>query len=196
MHNGRYKYTKQGHAGHRLHHVGEDDGATWKELAVLAHGVVHIHAAPPAVCPHIEWALAEVLVTRVSLTWTEQPAAPGQLRTSLTWTATPGSGGRLASSLKKWQMVRFEVTEDATPGADGERICHLPGRGLWRAAISASGDTMLTESQIGDIISRANGAADLTARLSTALGADVDAELEPYRRAGDGTAITWLHQVG
>lgn len=163
---------------------------------MLAHGAVHVHSAPPAVCPHVEWALSEVLATRISLTWTEQPAAPGQLRAQLTWSAVPGSGGRLAAALKKWQMVRFEVTEDASPGADGERICHLPGRGLWRAAISASGDVMLGESQITDLIARADGLADLQSRLASALGADVDAELEPFRRAGDGTVITWLHQVG
>lgn len=163
---------------------------------MLAHGVVYIHSAPPAVCPHLEWAVSEVLGDRITLTWTEQPAAPGQLRAAAPWSASPGAAGRLAAALKTWQMVRFEVTEEATPGADGERICHTPGRGLWRSAISASGDAVLTESQIGEIVSRAGGLADLTARLASALGADVDAELEPYRRAGDGTAITWLHRVG
>ena len=28
------------------------------------------------------------------------------------------------------------------------------------------------------------------------VGADIDAELEPYRSAGDGSEVTWLHQVG
>ena len=32
--------------------------------------------------------------------------------------------------------------------------------------------------------------------LAELLGASVDAELEPYRRAGDGTVVTWLHHVG
>lgn len=165
-------------------------------VGVLAHGVVHVHSAPPAICPHVEWALSDVLGARVCLQWTEQPASPGQLRTSMTWTGAPGSGGRLATSLRKWQMLRFEVTEDATPGADGERICYLPGRGLWRAAISASGDVMLGESQITALMSRKEGYDDLCSRLAGALGVDVDAELEPYRRAGEGTVVTWLHQVG
>jgi hypothetical protein len=33
-------------------------------------------------------------------------------------------------------------------------------------------------------------------RLSDLLGAHIDADLEPYRRAGEGGAVTWLHQVG
>ncbi|MBN9609479.1 MAG: hypothetical protein BGO26_07415 [Actinobacteria bacterium 69-20] len=163
---------------------------------VLAHGVVYVHSAPPAICPHVEWAMSDVLGTRVSMQWTEQAASPGQLRASLPWSAAPGSGSRLAKALRKWQMLRFEVTEDASPGVDGERICYIPGRGFWRAAVSANGDVMLGESHIADLMARADGVDDLRARLSAALGADVDAELEPYRRAGDGTAITWLHQVG
>lgn len=163
---------------------------------MMARGVVYVHSAPPAICPHVEWALSDVLATRVSLSWTEQPASPGQLRASVSWTGEPGTGARLAKALRKWQMLRYEVTEDASPGADGERICYLPGRGFWRAAVSANGDVMLGESQLADMLARATGMDDLVSRLSAAMGADVDAELEPYRRAGDGTAVTWLHQVG
>lgn len=93
-------------------------------------------------------------------------------------------------------MIRFEIEEDASPGADGERICYLPGRGLWRAALSASGDVVLGESQLAALAAQSSCLEDLQTRLSTALGAPYDAELEPYRRAGDGSAVTWLHQVG
>ncbi len=163
---------------------------------MVAHGVVYVHSAPPAICPHVEWALSDVLGTRVSLEWTEQAASPGQLRTSVAWSGEPGTAGRLAQALRKWQMLRFEITEDPSPGVDGERICHLPGRGFWRAAVSANGDVMVGESQLMDLMSRSAGMDDLLSRLSTVLGTDVDAELEPYRRAGEGTAITWLYQVG
>jgi hypothetical protein len=50
--------------------------------------------------------------------------------------------------------------------------------------------------QLADLMARASGMDDLISRISTAMGTDVDAELEPYRRAGEGTAVTWLHQVG
>lgn len=171
-----------------------ETGRGW--LIVLAHGVVYIHSAPAAICPHVEWALANVLGTRVSLQWTPQSAAPGQLRASVSWQAAPGSAGRIAQALATWQMLRFEVTEDATPGADGEQICHIPGRGLWRSAISASGDVVIGEAQVAAILAKATCLDDARAKLQAVLGADVDRELEPYRRAGDGSAITWLHQVG
>ena len=41
-------------------------------------GVLFVHSAPRALCPHIEWAAAEVLGARVHLDWTDQPAAPGK----------------------------------------------------------------------------------------------------------------------
>jgi hypothetical protein len=165
-------------------------------VSVNTRGVVYVHSVPPAICPHVEWALSDVLGTRVSLSWTEQHAAPGQLRASVSWTGEPGTGGRLARALRKWQMLRYEVTEEASPGSDAERICHLPGRGFWRAALSASGDVVLGASQLADLMARSSGMDDLASRISAALGMDVDAELEPYRVAGDGTPVTWLHQVG
>ena len=42
-------------------------------------GVLYIHSAPRALCPHVEWAVAGVLGVRVSLDWTRQPAAPNQI---------------------------------------------------------------------------------------------------------------------
>ncbi|MBA2698563.1 MAG: DUF3145 family protein, partial [Nocardioidaceae bacterium] len=54
-------------------------------------GVVYIHAAPPALCPHLEWATAGVLGAPVTLQWTPQPAAPGMLRAELSWEAPVGT---------------------------------------------------------------------------------------------------------
>ena len=33
-------------------------------------GVLFVHSAPRALCPHIEWAGAEVLGSRIHLDWT------------------------------------------------------------------------------------------------------------------------------
>ena len=46
---------------------------------MATRGVVYVHSAPPALCPHIEWAVAGVLGTRIAFAWTAQPAAPGRL---------------------------------------------------------------------------------------------------------------------
>ncbi|WP_246233125.1 DUF3145 domain-containing protein [Nakamurella aerolata] len=162
----------------------------------MGRGVVYVHSAPAAICPHAEWALSSVLGDRVALHWTPQAAAPGQLRTDLSWTGAPGTGGQLANALKAWPMLRFEVTEEPSAGSDGERICHLPGRGIWRATTSANGDVMVGEDRIRALLEHGYGAEKLAHELQQLLGADIDAELEPYRRAGDGTQVTWLHQVG
>ncbi|HEY3202018.1 MAG TPA: DUF3145 family protein, partial [Actinomycetes bacterium] len=41
---------------------------------MTTRGVLYVHSAPSALCPHVEWAIAGVLGMRVSLEWTRQPA--------------------------------------------------------------------------------------------------------------------------
>src|ERR1700685_2823627 len=99
--------------------VGEDAsssaaGRSW----VSVRGVLHVHCAPPALCPHIEWAVAGALGVQVSLPWVDQPASPGSLRAELLWQGRPGSSGAITSALAGWNLVRFEVTEDASQGCD------------------------------------------------------------------------------
>src|SRR5690242_5310329 len=86
---------------------------------VSARGVLYVHSAQPALCPHIEWAVAGVLGVPVDLTWTPQPAAPGTLRAQAEWEGRPGTAAAITSSLMGWQRIRFEITEDASPGVDG-----------------------------------------------------------------------------
>lgn len=162
----------------------------------MTRGVVYVHSAPAAICPHVEWAIASVTGGRVTLSWTAQPAAPGSLRADASWSGAAGTAGKLAKALKAWPMLRFEITEEASPGVDGERICHLPGRGIWRAAMSANGDVTLGEDQVRSVLAGATSLDAVHHQLAELLGAHVDVELEPYRRAGEGTAVTWLHQVG
>ncbi len=159
-------------------------------------GVVFVHACPKALCQHVEWALERVVGAPVSLSWADQPAAHGAYRAEVAWTGAPGTAARLVTALRAWPMLRFEVTEEASSGVDGERICHVPGRGIWRAAISANGDVVLGEDQLRSLLAAASNLEAVHHRLGDLLGAHIDADLEPYRRAGEGTAGTWLHQVG
>jgi hypothetical protein len=161
-----------------------------------SQGVIFVHSAPAAICPHVEWAISGVIGDRVSLSWTAQPASPGQLRAEVGWKGEAGTAGRIASALRAWPMLRFEITENASGTADGERVCHVPGRGIWRSGMSANGDVVLGEDQIRSLMERATSLDGLRHALSSAIGSEVDAELEPFRRAGEGTPVTWLHQVG
>ncbi|MBX6358309.1 MAG: DUF3145 domain-containing protein [Micromonosporaceae bacterium] len=159
-------------------------------------GVVYVHSTPLAVCPHVEWAIARVLTVPVSLQWTPQPLEPGARRAECSWTGRPGTAAEIASELRQWPMLRFEVTEEPSPGVDGERFMHVPGRGLFRATAGAAGDVQLGEDRIRTLMAAARGPEALSHLLDKALGTAWDAELEPYRHAGDGAPVTLLTRVG
>lgn len=167
-----------------------------REVDVPAQGVLYVHSCPAAVCPHVEWAVARVLGVPVRLEWAQQGADPATLRAKCEWSGKPGTAGELASALRAWGMLRFEVTEDATDGVDGERIVHVPGRGAHRSTMSANGDVLISEDRLKAVLASARTYEALTHGLEKLLGDAWDAELEPYRHAGDGAAVSWLHQVG
>ena len=95
-----------------------------------ARGVVYVHSAPPALCPHVEWAVAGVLGVSVTLPWVSQSAAPGMMRAELGWQGRPGTAGAITSALAGWNRLRFEVTEEASPGCDAVRFSHTPTSAL------------------------------------------------------------------
>ena len=81
----------------------------------IARGVLFVHSAPRALCPHVEWAAGNVLGGRVSFEWTEQPAGPGFFRAEYSWQGAQGNGARLASALRGWAHLRYEITEFERP---------------------------------------------------------------------------------
>jgi hypothetical protein len=152
---------------------------------VMTCGVVFIHATSSALCPHIVWALESVLGESVALDWTRQPLGPKMLR------------AEVVSALRGWDNLRFEVTEEPSPGSDGSRWSHTPSLGIHHAWTSASGDAVINEDRLRAAISASHGdPARLTRELDRLLGRDWDDELEPFRRAGDGANVRWLHMVG
>jgi Protein of unknown function (DUF3145) len=185
---------------------------------VSARGVLQIHAAPPALCPHIEWAVAGILGVPVNLPWVDQPASPGSLRAELDWQGRPGSSGAITSALAGWNRLRFEVTEEASPGCDAVRYSYTPDLGTFSATVSACGDIMVPENRLRAAmeLAAAGGQRDgelsglqdrhgprhpalggsLEAELSLLLGQPWDAELEPFRHAGAGAPVRWLNATG
>jgi uncharacterized protein DUF3145 len=159
-------------------------------------GTIYVHSSPSAVCPHVEWAIAGALQTRVDLQWTAQTAAPGRLRAEGNWSGQPGTAAAVVSALRAWPMLRFEVTEEPSLGLDGERFCFVPGLGLWRARTSANGDIVVGEDQLRALAATAHGRDAFAHQLDQLLGAAWDDALEPFRRAADGAPVTWLHRVG
>lgn len=160
----------------------------------MSAGVLYVHSCPPALCPHVEWAVAAELGARARMEWVEQPFAPGQLRAEINWRGRPGTAGRLAAALRGWSVLRYEVTEDPSPGCDGERYTVTPTLGVFRSAMSVNGDVLVGEDRLRTLLATAIG-PQLAQGLDGLLGSAWDDELEPYREAGEGAPVTWLHQV-
>lgn len=159
-------------------------------------GVLLVHSAPASLCPHIEWALSGILDERIELDWDEQPAAPGMFRAELTWRAPQGTGSLLASAIRGWAHLRYEVTEEASRGVDASRWSHTPELGIFHAHTDAMGNVVVGEDRIRYAYQKSGGdGAAMCAELSLALGEAWDDELEPFRYAGDGAPVRWLHQV-
>jgi hypothetical protein len=137
-----------------------------------------VHSAPRALCPHVEWAVAGVLGTRVNLDWIRQPAAPGTWRSEFSW------------------MLRFEVTAEPCPTAEGERYSCTPELGIFHAVTGIHGDILIPEDRLRAALLRSQrGESDLESDLAKLLGKPWDDELEPFRYAGEGAPVRWLHQV-
>lgn len=180
---------------------------------MTARGVLQIHSAPPALSPHVEWAVAGIFGVPVKLQWIDQPAAPGSVRTEFAWQGRPGMSAELASALAAWNLLRFEVTEDASPGCDAMRYSCTPSLGMFSATVSANGDIMISENRLRAVMTLAEHdglgplrelhgsrhlalGGSLEAELSRLLGDPWDAELEPFRHASAGAPVRWLHATG
>lgn len=161
-----------------------------------ARGVMFVHSAPSAVCRHIEWTLAGAIGAPVTLDWTPQPAERSSYRAELVWQGRPGTAAKLATSLAEWRVVRFEITEDPAPGADGQRYSFTPRLGLFRAMTGASGDIAIPEDRMRATIAQAAiTGRDLATEIDELLGGPWDAELEVFRHAGEGAPVRWLSRA-
>lgn len=162
----------------------------------ITRGVLFVHSAPRALCPHIEWAAGGVLGARASLDWTEQPAAPGMFRAELSWQGAQGTGARLTSALRGWAHLRYEVTEEPSHGSDGGRWSHTPDLGIFHAVTDVHGNILVPEDRVRASLEHADDPARMRRELDLALGQAWDDELEPFRYAGAGAPVRWLHRVG
>jgi hypothetical protein len=165
--------------------------------------------------------VAGVLGVPANLPWVDQPAAPGTLRAELLWQGKPGTAGAITSALAGWNLLRFEVTEDASPGCDAVRYSCTPALGTFSAMVAANGDIVVPEGRLRAAMALAaagqpRAGADselgslrdlhsprhpalggsLEAELGLLLGQPWDDELEPFRRAGDGAPVRWLNATG
>jgi hypothetical protein len=143
---------------------------------VSVRGVLQVHSAPPALCPHIEWAVAGIVGVPVRLPWVDQPASPGTLRAELNWHARPGTSASITSALAAWHRLRFEVTEEASPGCDAVRYSYTPTLGTFSAVTSASGDILVPEGRLRAAMTLATAASSRGAPARPADAGPADSE--------------------
>ena len=145
------------------------------------HGVLHIHAAPASLCPHIRWALESVVGCTPEPQWSPQFALPGQVRTAL----------------RQLGNLRFEIHEEARPGSDAGRWAYTPGLGIFWAMTDAAGNTVITEDRVRCAYESAQGDPQaLLRQFSLALGEAWDEELEPLRECVSAPEnVRVLHRV-
>ncbi len=159
-------------------------------------GVLYVHSAPSALCPHIEWAAGGVLGNAVSLDWTPQPAQAGTYRAEFSWAGDAGTAAALASGLRGWNHLRFEVTEEPTHGTEGSRFSYTPDLGVFHAVTGVHGDILIPEDRLkAAVVKSALGDTTINNEIDKLLGKPWDDELETFRYAGDGAPVRWLHQV-
>src|SRR3954468_19840436 len=191
-------HPSHGHAGHATARaeVGGEADPRAKEVTVAARGVLFVHSCPPALRPHVEWAVAGVLGVPVRLDWDPQPIAPGCMRTQTGWRGPAGTAGRIAAAMRGWPLVRCEVTEEPSDGSDGERYSMTPDLGVFRAAMSGNGDVLVQEDRLRAVVANAEDLPSLRHAIERLLGTPWDMELEAYRHAGDGSPVRWLSSAG
>lgn len=162
----------------------------------LTRGVVYVHDAGRAFCKPLEWALSGVLDYELVLDWTPQPIAPHRMRAEISWTGPAGTGARIVNALRQLPELRFEVTEEPTISTEGERFAVTPGLGVYRAQMSVHGDVLVNEQRVRTLLAEVDDIEGMRSSLGLLLGTAWDAELEPFRLAGEGTPVRWLHRVG
>lgn len=176
--------------------VGEGNPRVWEEPMSTTRGVLYVHSAPSALCPHIEWAVGGVFGLPTDLTWTPQAAEPNSYRCELSWTGPAGTGANLTSAVKGWQRIRFEVTEEPSASSDGSRYSYTPRLGVFHATTGIHGDILVPEERLkAAITSDSLGGKPLSEGLDALLGKPWDDELETFRHAGEGAPVRWLHHV-
>lgn len=163
---------------------------------MATRGVVYVHSSPAALCPHVEWAISGVLGAPARVEWTAQPAHPGSFRAEVSWAGDAGTAAAVTSGLRGWSHLRFEVTEEPTSTTEGSRYSYTPDLGVFHAVTGLHGDLLIPEDRLkAAVVKSALGETTLELEVDKLLGKPWDDELEPFRYAGDGAPVRWLHQV-
>jgi len=162
-----------------------------------ARGTLFVHSIPAALCPHLEWAIGQILDERVTFAWHTQNALPGSFKGEMTWTGPVGTASKMASALRGWEYLRFEAVEEPSPGVDGSRYQGTPSLGIHHSIVGIHGDIYLNEDRVRSAIEKGQRiGGSIVAEMDAILGTAWDRELEIFRAASDDETIRWMTETG
>ena len=104
--------------------------------------------------------------------------------------AGSGPGGQNANKVATEVELRVNIYALRLPPPVFARLRKLAG-----AKLAGNGDLIVTEQQLRHLAATATSIEAFRHGVDELLGAAWDADLEVYRHAGDGSPVTWLHQV-
>ena len=159
-------------------------------------GDLRIYSVPSALVAHVEWALNQHLGGAQEFNWLPQPISPGAYALEFEWKSNKAFAAKIAISLKGWHFIRFEIHEINIASTEGTLFRCTPDLGLHQATTGSTGDVMIPENQIINLIQKSVGVEKLKKSLENAIGTEWDQELEPFRIALAERFKQSLSQIG
>lgn len=159
-------------------------------------GDLRIYSVPSALVAHVEWALNQHLGGAQEFNWLPQPLSPGAYALEFEWKSNKAVAAKIAISLKGWHFIRFEMREINIASTEGTLFRCTPDLGLHQATTGSTGDVMIPENQIINLIQKSVGVEKLKKSLENAIGTEWDQELEPFRIALAERFKQSLSQIG
>ena len=164
---------------------------------VEVKGELKLYSCPKYLCQQVEWAIFEIIKTKVDLKWTIQNIAPSTMTTNLVWKGPISLGPKIVSILSKWPKIRLEIIQENTEKNFAERYCLSPNLGIFRAEMNSLGETVINESRLKAALQRSRLEEEpFEVELAFLLGTPWDEDLEPFRKSHQNTSVKWISKTG
>ena len=164
---------------------------------VEVKGELKLYSCPKYICQQVEWAIFEIIKTKVDLKWTIQNIAPSTMSTNLVWKGPISLGPKIVSVLSKWPKIRLEIIQENTEKNFAERYCLSPNLGIYRAEMNSLGETVINESRLKAALQRSRLEEEpFEVELAFLLGTPWDEDLEPFRKSHQNTSVKWISKTG
>ena len=118
-------------------------------------------------------------------------------RAELSWRGRGRHRGRHHLLAARVAAAALRGDRGPSEGPRASATASTPALGVYHASTGVHGDIMIPEDRLRAALGRAHrGESTLEREVQALLGKPWDDELEPFRYAGEGAPVRWLHQVG